>query len=79
MARQNIKDFYGKIIGSIEELPSGDKIARDFYGKILGRYVKAQGVTKDFYGKIVATGDTTSALIWNAYNEQQAKLKANTK
>ena len=66
MARETIKDFYGKIIGSIEELPNGDRIAKDFYGKILGRYCKAQGVTKDFYGRIIGTGDATSKLVWDS-------------
>lgn len=69
MARTNIKNFYGQIIGSIEDLPNGDKISRDFYGKILGKYIKAYNVTKDFYGKILATGDITSALVWEEYNK----------
>lgn len=66
MAREVIKNFYGKIIGSIEELPNGDRIAKDFYGRILGRYCKAQGVTKDYYGKIIGTGDATSKLVWDS-------------
>lgn len=72
--RKPVKDFYGKIIGSLEDTPDAI-IARDFYGKILGRYDKKMSVTKDFYGKIIATGDLTSALVWQAYNEQQAKNK----
>ena len=74
MARTNIKDFYGKIIGSIETDSQGNITAKDFYGKILGRFDKNQNVTKDFYGRILTTGDTTTALIWQAFNEQQAKL-----
>lgn len=73
--RRNVKDFYGKIIGSVEEDSRGDIVAKDFYGKILGRYDKKMDVTKDFFGKIISTGDTTTALIWQAYNEHQAKLK----
>lgn len=79
MARQTIKDFYGKIIGSIEEDSMGNKIAKDFYGKILGRFDKAQNVTKDFYGKIIGTGDLTSALIWQAQAQHDAKMNANKK
>ena len=79
MARTTIKDFYGKIIGSIEEDAQGNKIAKDFYGKILGRYDKKQNVTKDFYGKILGSGDLTSALIWQAQAEHDAKLKATSK
>lgn len=69
--KTNIKDFYGKIIGSVEDLPNGDKISRDFYGKILGKYVKSQDVTKNFYGQIVAKGDITSALVWQEYNKSE--------
>ena len=70
MARQIVKDFYGKILGSIEDDSMGNKIAKDFYGKILGRYDKNQNVTKDFYGKILGTGDLTSALIWQASQQK---------
>ena len=69
MARITVKDFYGKIIGSIEDGADGDKIAKDFYGKLLGRYDAKMNVTKDFYGKIIGTGDLTSALIWQAHNK----------
>ncbi len=60
--RQYIKDFYGKIIGSIETDDQGNKTVRDFYGKILGRYNTKQNVTKDFYGRTVAKGDQSSML-----------------
>lgn len=76
MARTTIKDFYGKILGSIEELPNKDRVARDFFGKILGRYDKKMNVTKDFFGKIIGTGDLTSALIFQANAEREAQLKS---
>ena len=69
MARENIYNFYHQIIGSIETLSDGSKIARDFYGKILGKFDAKTGVTKNFYGQIVAKGDITSALVWQEYNE----------
>lgn len=66
MARETIKDYYGKILGTIEEMPNGDKVAHDFYGRILGRYDKRMNCTKDFYGRIIGTGDATSKLIWDS-------------
>ncbi len=63
-----IKDFYGKIIGSLSD--EGNKIvAKSFYGTILGHYDKKLNVTKDFYGKVLSVGDITSALVWQEYNE----------
>ena len=77
--RENIKDFYGRIIGTRETQTNGNIIARDMHGKILGRYDKAQNVTMDFYGKIISRGDTTSALIWQAYNEYQQQINLTKK
>ena len=62
---QEIRDFYGKIIGRVETMPNGDKTVRDFYGWILGYYRKSQDITTDFYGKIVARGDATGTLLAN--------------
>lgn len=59
-----IRDFSGKILGYIQEEPSGDKTVRDFYGRILGYYDKSQNVTRDFYKRIVARGDASSALVF---------------
>lgn len=58
-----IKDFYGKIIGYIEEDSNGNKTVKDFYGRILGYYKKSQNVTTDFYGRKIAQGDQSSMLI----------------
>lgn len=63
MEKQIIKDFYGKIIGSMETQSNGDIIVKDFYGKILGKYDKANDVTKDFYGKILFKGNMAGSLI----------------
>ena len=63
MARIEIKDFYGRVIGTIENMPNGDKTVRDFYGKILGFYKKSSNVTTDFYGRIVARGEACSMLL----------------
>lgn len=60
-----VKDFSGRIMGSIEQ--QGSKIvAKDFYGRILGYYDASDNHTRDFYGRILTTGDTTSALIAKA-------------
>lgn len=63
---ETIRDFYGKILGTVEEQSSGDKIARDFYGKILGYYRKKTNMTTDFYGKILGKGDSVVSLIYRS-------------
>ena len=68
-----IKDFYKRIIGSVEEKPNGDKIYKDFYGRIVAKYEKTKNVTKDFYGRIVAHGDQTAMLINMQYAETHKK------
>ena len=61
--RELIKDFYGRVIGSIET--QGTKqIARDFYGRIVGKYDSADNKTRDFYGRIVSTGNTLMGLLY---------------
>lgn len=74
MTRTKIKDEYGRIIGFIEELDNGDKIAKNFYGRILGKYHKDTNKTHDFYGRIVGKGDVSSGLVWeNHYKKQNGK------
>ena len=65
MAKETIKDFYGRILGYIETLSNGDQEARDFYNRILGKYYQRENVTKDFYGRTIATGNVLSSLIYN--------------
>ena len=62
-SKEFIRDFYGKILGSIETDTNGNKVVRDFYGKILGKYDKTTNTTRNFYGKIVARGDQAVMLI----------------
>lgn len=66
MQKQVIKDFYGRILGYIEEDKQGNKIAYDFYRRILGRYFKQENRTRNFYGVILANGDITSSLVYNS-------------
>ena len=64
MEKEIIRDFYGKIIGTIETDNKGNKTIRNFYGKILGYYDKQLNVTRDFYKRIIARGDQSSGLLW---------------
>lgn len=64
MEKEYIKDFYGKILGSVETDNKGNKTVRDFYGRILGYYDKVNNVTRDFYKKIVGRGDQAVSLIY---------------
>ena len=61
--KEVIRDFYGRILGSITTDSAGNKVVRDFYGRIVGRYDKRNNVTRDFYGRVVAKGDRSSGLV----------------
>lgn len=61
--REVIRDFYGRILGTITTDSTGNKVVRDFYGRIKGKYDKKANVTRDFYGKVIAKGDQSSALV----------------
>lgn len=61
--RELVRDFYGRIIGSIET--DGTKqTARDFYGRIVGRYDSKDNRTRDFYGRILTSGNTLMGLLY---------------
>jgi hypothetical protein len=65
-----IRDFYGRILGSIEEdTINHNKTARDFYGRILGTYDNKLKITRDFYGKFISQGDILASLVYNADNK----------
>jgi len=61
--KQLIRDYAGRILGSIETDHLGNKVVRDFYGRITGRYIKSADLTRDQYGRVVARGDQCSMLI----------------
>ena len=63
VSKDRIKDWTGKIIGTIETDKNGDKTVRDFYGRIKGRYNKRADVTTDFYGRRIAKGDQCAMLL----------------
>ena len=59
----DIKDFDGRVIGTVIEESNGDKTIKDFYGRPLGYYKKSRDVTTDFYGRVVASGDQLAMLL----------------
>ena len=59
----DIKDFYGRVIGTVIEESNGDKTIKDVYGRPLGDYKKSRDVTTDFYGRVVASGDQLAMLL----------------
>ena len=63
--KTQIRDFYGRIIGTIETDNFENKTARDFYGRIVGYYDKNLNVTRDFYKRIVSKGDTLVGLLYS--------------
>lgn len=58
-----IKDFYGRMIGFIEEDNEGNRQIKDFYGRIKGFYDKKSNKTTDFYGRMVGQGDILTMLL----------------
>ena len=63
MTREHIKDWTGKVIGTLETKPNGDKTIKDFYGRVKGTYIKSLNMTKDFYGRPVGKGDQLMRLL----------------
>jgi hypothetical protein len=61
-----IRDFSGRILGTIHVDENGNKTVKNFAGKILGYYSASRDVTTDFSGKILTRGDTASALLFTA-------------
>lgn len=63
LKRQQIRDFYGRLLGTVYTDTQGNRILRDFHGRLRGKYDKKQDVTRDFYGKIVSHGDSLTSLL----------------
>ena len=68
--KETIRDFYGRILGTITTDNAGNKVVRDFYGKVLGKYDKSANVTRDFYGRIIARGDRSNSLIPTTFKQR---------
>ena len=60
--KEDIKYYYGKIIGYVETMSNNDKRVTDFYGRLLGYYRKYDNTTRDFYNRVVARGDNVAML-----------------
>lgn len=69
--KETIKDWKGWIIGYVETLPNGDKVARDFYNTILGYYRKGLNITTDFFGRRLTQGDTVTSLVYQKAQEKK--------
>ena len=64
MARQAVRDFYGRILGFIDDGMYSNKVAAQlFTGEIVGFYDESRDVTMDFYGRIICTGNGLVGLI----------------
>lgn len=63
MAKEYVKDFYGRVLGYLET--QGTKqYARDFYGKVVGTYDSKDNFTRDFYGRVLTQGNTLMGLLY---------------
>ena len=63
MKQEKIKDFYGRIIGTMIEENDGRKKLLDFNGRILGTYDPRVDLTRDFNGRIISKGDRLLSLL----------------
>lgn len=63
MESEYIKDFYGRVIGTVETYSNGDKRIKDFYGRLKGEYKAKDNITKDFYGRVIGSGDQLMRLL----------------
>ena len=63
MAKEFIKDFYGRILGTSETIGTKTTV-RDFYGRILGTYDSKDDYTRDFYGRIISKGNIVAGLVY---------------
>ncbi len=67
-----IKNFTGERIGELKKDARGNINAYGRYGELLGTYNPKLNITTEFpSGRIVSTGDTTTALIWQAENKRK--------
>ncbi len=62
MARQELRDFSGRLVGWREQ--SGNRIeGRDYGGRLKGWYSPSEGATRDYTGRFVGRGDLLTSLI----------------
>ena len=68
--KEYVKEFSGKILGSLEYQGNGDVVARNFAGQILGYYRKSIDSTTNFAGRILYSGDCTRSLVVEDANKK---------
>ena len=63
MARQELRDFSGRLVGWIEK--SGGRLeGRDYAGRLKGWFDHQANETRDYAGRLVGRGNMLAALIF---------------
>lgn len=65
MAKEFIKDFYGRVLGTVETIGT-KQVVKDFYGKVVATYDTKDNFTRDFYGRVVSKGNTAVGMLFSA-------------
>ena len=63
MARQEYRDFSGRLIGWIERSACRQE-ARDYAGRLKGWFDERNGETRDYTGRLVGRGNVLAAVIF---------------
>lgn len=63
MAKEFIKDFYGRVLGTVETIGT-KQVVKDFYGKVVATYDTKDNFTRDFYGRVVSKGNTAVGMLY---------------
>ena len=63
MARQDLRDNRGSLIGTIETKSDGKQVIRDSRGSLKGTYDPKSNQTRDSRGSLVGTGNLLTTLL----------------
>jgi YD repeat-containing protein len=61
-----LRDEQGHLLGVIEQLADGNRLARDPQGRLLGGYNARANATRDRTGRLVGEGDLLALLLGRA-------------
>jgi hypothetical protein len=61
--RDELRDRYGRLIGTIVHQRNGVREARTHQGKLLGNYNPKTNETRDRLGRLLTKGDSLAALL----------------
>ena len=61
---EKIKDWTGRLLGTVETDSRGNKKVKDWTGKLLGYYDASKNITTDWCGKKLNEGNTAVSLIF---------------